>query len=668
MLSGQDGKVAEIEGIVVGDFQNTLNGFFVQEEDSDIDSNPLTSEGIFVFSSTPVNVGDKVRVKGTVDEYFNLTEITGVTSLVKLGSGNPLPTASTVNLPFPAPDFVERFEGMRVRLPQTLYVTQHSFLGRGGYFEVSSNGRLIQPTGATTPGASANLLQAANDLNRILIDDGRTNQNPDPIIYPNPALTASNPLRGDNTVQNVVGVLTESWSGWAGTDAYRVHPTAAVTMESANGRQTTPADVRGSLKIASFNVLNYFTTIDSGASICGPSGNQECRGADSSGEFTRQRDKILSALSRIDADITGLIELENNAAVSLQDLVNGLNSIAGAGTYSFINTGTIGSDAIKVGIVFQPGTVTPVGPFRVLDDSVDPTFNQVANRPSLAQTFEENATGEKFTVIVNHFKSKGSSCAAPPENDPDTGDGQGNCNLTRLNAAKALTNWIGSDPTVSGDPDVLIIGDLNAYAMEDPVEWIKSEGYTDLVRRFGGSASYTFNSEGQWGYLDHALANASLLPRVTGTIVWHINSDEPGVLDYNVEFKSAGQITSLYASDPFRSSDHDPVIVGLNPSGSPLPCTNPPVKLQRSGIMYRDTIQKVYDDAAADGGVIMILDSTVEGADYSGIEFNRDISVLLNGGFNCIYSDDTFGMSYIRGALKILNGTVTFKNIASTGN
>ncbi|HEX9260399.1 MAG TPA: PxKF domain-containing protein, partial [Acidimicrobiales bacterium] len=80
---------------------------------------------------------------------------------------------------------------------------------------------------------------------------------------------------------------------------------------------------------------------------------------------------------------------------------------------------------------------------------------------------------------------------------------------------------------------------------------------------------YSYVFDGQWGYLDHALASASLVDQVDGVADYHINSDEPSVLDYNVEFKSAGQVSSLYAPDQFRVSDHDPVIIGLTPNAPP---------------------------------------------------------------------------------------------------
>ena len=163
----------------------------------------------------------------------------------------------------------------------------------------------------------------------------------------------------------------------------------------------------------------------------------------------------------MDADIIGLMELENNDSAAIQDLVDGLNAVAGAGAYDFIDTGTIGSDAIKVGLIYKTATAEPVGDFAILDSSIDPTFNDDKNRPVLAQTFMQISDGAKLTVAVNHLKSKGSDC--DDLGDPDIGDGQANCNLTRTSAATALANWLATDPTGSGDPDFLITGDLNSY-------------------------------------------------------------------------------------------------------------------------------------------------------------------------------------------------------------
>jgi uncharacterized protein len=92
----------------------------------------------------------------------------------------------------------------------------------------------------------------------------------------------------------------------------------------------------------------------------------------------------------------------------------------------------------------------------------------------------------------------------------------------------------------------------------------KDGGYSDLVNKYRGAEGYSYLFNGQVGYLDHVLASTSLTAQVTGADEWHINSDEPDVLDYNTEYKSAGQVTRLYNADPYRSTDHDPVIVGVD--------------------------------------------------------------------------------------------------------
>jgi hypothetical protein len=554
------GSLVTVEGVVVGDYQNTttqLSGFFIQEEDGQADADAATSEGVFIFDNglgVDVATGDVVRVKGQVAEFNNLTEL-GSVSQVQLCSSGASVTPTSVSLPVVNLSDLERYEGMLVTFPQELTVTENFSLGRFGSVDLSVNGRLFNPTHLTTPGAAANAQQDLNNRSRIILDDANNQQNIDPTFYPTGGLSALNTLRSGYTLTGLIGVLEERFG------SYRIQPIGPVNFAADNPRPASPGGVGGRLKVASLNVLNYFTTIDTGPDICGPAGNLDCRGADSAQEFTRQRDKIINTLLTINPDIAGLIELENNPSASIQDLVDGLNAIAGAGTYSFINTGTIGTDAIKVGLIYKPATVTPVGSFAILTSAIDPLFNDTKNRPALAQSFSENGTGEVFTVAINHLKSKGSDCN--DVSDPDTGDGQGNCNITRTNAATALVNWLGTDPTGSGDLDVLIIGDLNAYAMEDPITAITDAGYTNLVDTFLGQEAYSFVFQGQSGYLDHALANGSLTSQVTGVTEWHMNADEPIVLDYNVEFKSANHVTTLYDPGPFRAADHDPVIVGL---------------------------------------------------------------------------------------------------------
>jgi predicted extracellular nuclease len=255
--------------------------------------------------------------------------------------------------------------------------------------------------------------------------------------------------------------------------------------------------------------------------------------------------------------------------VALADLVDGLNDATEPGKYAYIGSGSIGPDAIRVGILYQPATVTPLGGDAVLDSDefMDPNnLGSAQNRPTQAQAFTENATGEVFTVVVNHLKSKGSGCGAG-DDDPM----QGNCNLTRTLAARVLADWLATDPTGSGDSDLLVIGDLNSYDKEDPIDALAlgaddaqgtDDDFTDLLLAFEGEEAYSYLFDGQLGYLDYALANQSLLSQLTAAAAWHINADEPDILDYDTQFKQDAQ-DALYEPNAFRSSDHDPVIVGL---------------------------------------------------------------------------------------------------------
>ncbi|HCL3461766.1 TPA: SpnA family nuclease [Pseudomonas aeruginosa] len=548
-----------IEGVVVGDFQNAseLKGFYVQQEDATVDGDPATSEGIFVYdggNGSDVKLGDRVRVTGQVREFNGLTELVGPLQVSVLASGVALPTPAGISLPLASADALERYEGMRVQLRQTLTVNEVYNLGRYGEVLLSSGGRQMTPTNVVAPGEQAKAMQARNDLDRILLDDGRSGQNPDPIRYPAPELSAYNSLRVGDRTSAIDGVLDYS------AGSYRIQPLQTPTFEAANPRPAQPA-VEGRLRVASFNVLNYFNGDGKGG------GFPTSRGANTAEEFQRQKAKIVAAILASKADIVGLMEIENDGYgefSAIADLVNGLNASLPQGQrYAFVNPNRakLGSDEIAVGLIYRGDKVRTYRSAAVLDSSVNPEFDDTRNRPTLAQTFQEINGGEGLTIAVNHLKSKGSAC----DGDPDTGDGQGNCNLTRARAAQALVDWLAGDPTGAKEPDRLIIGDLNSYAKEDPVNVIRSAGYTDLVaRQAGAGKGYSYVFSGQSGYLDHALANASLARQVRGAVEWHINADEPRVLDYNVEFKTPRQQDSLYNAEPYRASDHDPVVIGID--------------------------------------------------------------------------------------------------------
>ncbi|HSC66177.1 MAG TPA: ExeM/NucH family extracellular endonuclease [Cellvibrio sp.] len=549
------GTTVDIEAIVVADFQNAnqLGGFFVQDADSQTDNNPLTSEGIYIASTTPVAIGDRVRVTGKVAETFQLTQLSDAT-VTLCASNQTLPTPASISLPVNSLDAFEAIEGMSVAIAQTLTVNETYQLGRFGQV-LLANGRLQQPTNVVEPGAAANALQAQNNLNKLMLDDARNAQNPDPVIFPAPGLSAENTLRSGDTLANLRGVISYDFG------IYRILPTVAPEFINSNPRPLAPvADSTANLKIASFNVLNFFNGNGAGG------GFPTARGANTAAEFTRQKNKIVSALVGLNADVIGLIEIENDGygnTSAIAELTAALNTATGTSAWKFINPGVnkIGTDEIAVGFIYRSDKATAIGKTAILDSNVDSQFIDNKNRPALAQSFRVNSNRAIATAVVNHFKSKGSDCN--DIGDLDIGDGQGNCNITRTQAASALVKWLGTHPTGVSDRDYLIIGDLNAYAKENPIAQILNAGYTDLINKFAGESAYSYVFDGQAGYLDHGLASAALTPQVLYAADWHINADEPISLDYNTEFKSAAQINNFYAADAYRSSDHDPLVVSL---------------------------------------------------------------------------------------------------------
>ena len=566
----QDQNV-KVEAVVTA-IKPGSSSFFIQEEDADADADPATSEGILVFNTNPEDtpaVGDLVEVCGTVSEFFTLTQITTLSAPVVLASGSVLPSPATFSLPLSSTDVLEGLESMRVVSSAPLVVTNTFEMGRFSEVQLSSK-RLFTPTNVTVPGsAEYAALVIANDLDKIDIDDGLDEQNPLVVPFPTGGLSASNTLRLGDTVASLVGIMDYRFG------EFKIVPTEEPTFVMSNPRTAEPELAVGNLKVASLNVLNYFNDLDAGPDVCGPNGDQDCRGADDNGvdgnglnEFERQKVKTIAAITAMDADIVGLMEIENDgfgADSSIVDLVDGINAVMGPDTYLIVESdGPIGSDAIVVALIYKPTSVSLVGSPLILDSSnsiVDdngPLFDDGRNRPSLIQKFALVENGEEIVISVNHLKSKGSGCGA---GDDDTTTGQGNCNLTRTRAAQALVAFLTEQ---FGDAPTLIIGDLNAYALEDPITAITNgAGYTDLANLFGGIEAYSYSFSGQLGYLDHALASPSLLSKVVDTTEWHINADEPIVLDYNLNFKKVEQYETYFAPDAYRMSDHDPVIVSL---------------------------------------------------------------------------------------------------------
>ena len=437
------GENVVVEGIVTSVFRNNdvPDGYFLQEEAADWDADPATSEGTFIFcrgqcpAEGAVAVGDLVEVQGRVSEFSGMTQISSnVTggSINVVSSGNPLPPAADVDLPADgstrAAATFESVEGMVVEFSDTLVVSEYFELARFGQLTLTVDERPYQFTHTNLPSVEgyADFLEDLN-TRRIILDDDNSNQNDavsgpqdnEPYPWPQGGLSVDNRVRGGDTIEGLTGVMH-----WA-NDAWRIRPIQGMDYEftTANPPPAEPEDVGGRLTVTSYNVLNYFSTV-SAANVCGPAANQDCRGADSEIERERQLTKIAAGLAEIDADVAGLIEIQNDGDdTSVNQIVDALNGLTAPGTYAAIETGFIGTDAIKVALIYQPAAVTPVGEYAILDSSDDPRFVDTANRPVLIQTFEEDSTGERFTIAVNHLKSKGSDCNSL--GDPNLNDGAG---------------------------------------------------------------------------------------------------------------------------------------------------------------------------------------------------------------------------------------------------
>ena len=564
-----------VQGVVVGDFQgasSALGGFFLQEEDGDADADPLTSEGIWISDqgnplAVDVSVGDLVRVTGIVSESGSLTQLLSLTAITKLGTA-ALPSPSMISLPASSTVMLERFEGMNVLFPQTLSVTSNSgsngstdSFARFGELLLSANGPLISPTEIIDPNDSPaagtsitgrsnvpaiRALENAQALRSIVLDDASTADTPDPT----PFLNAQGTRRVGDTVTGLKGILTHS------NGAYRVQPTGPVAFVDSNPRPASPPLITGRLKVASMNVLNYFTTF----------GGTNDRGASNADEFQRQKDKIITALVGLDADVLGLIEIQNTS-IAVNDILTALNAAMGSSVYTAVpDPATPASgDYIRTVLLYRPSKVSLFGPCYADADAAWNTPNPLRN--PIAQVFIENSTGERFIACLNHWKSKSSSGATGLNTDQN--DGQAAFNDQRKQQAARVLTWLQGICAASGDYDVIIMGDLNSLGEEDPLDVLRNGGFTDQGERFQ-PGDYSYRLGDTRGRLDHAFASSTMAAQTTDARHRHINADEPAFYDYNTEGKTPAHLL-INVGTPYRSSDHDPVLIGV--SLAPQPTT-----------------------------------------------------------------------------------------------
>jgi predicted extracellular nuclease len=534
------GTPVTVRGTVVADLQDGgFQGFHVQDAG---DGDPATSDAVFVYApgGAPVALGDVVTVTGTATEFpaadpLSVTQLADAAYAV-CGTAE-LPAPAT--LPMPSTDAErEALEGMLVAPADDLTVSELFDLTSFGEVLLSSGGRLLSPTQAAEPGAAAAAVAAENTTRSITLDDGSSARLAQGTVPP--YLAPGDPVRIGDTAQLGPVVLSAGFGSW------RLQPAAGApdtTFAPTNPRTPAPAPVGGDLRVADYNVLNYFVTFGG-----------ESRGATSPAELAQQQAKIVAGLQALDADVITLHEIENSAVTTpatpyaaVETLIAALEAADGR-DWDYARAHEDG-DVITNAVIHRTDVVTPVG------DPVaytSPTFDNA--RSPIAQTFATVEGGEVFTVVANHLKSKGSACATG--NDTSVG-GPGNCNADRTAQATELVAFAQQLAASTGDPDVLLTGDFNSYRYEDPLDVVRDAGYTELGESFAPD-EYSYVFDGGSGSLDHAFATASLASQVTGLTVWETNAVESFAYEYD------SGVDPLYAADPYRASDHNPTVIGLS--------------------------------------------------------------------------------------------------------
>ena len=580
------------------------NGFVIQEAGTGLTcpADGEASRALFVYTAEAptVALGDYVDVTGVAGEFNGLTQIAAPT-VTPSTSDLAVPVAA--ECAWPATDAERESLESMLLLPQGGFTVTNTYTTHQ-YGEVGlavGDSPLLQPTDVAPYGTPEHDEVVADNAARgVVLDDGASwnyLNAPNNASVP-PYVTAHGDVRVGASVEFTEPVVVDYRN-----NTWKLNPTSQVTAADADAYPVTFSGERpeapdtaaigdADVTVAAFNVLNYFTTTGSTVAGCSSYADRTgagittntCpgngpRGAWDADNLERQQDKIVDAISRLDADVVGLMEIENSAALgeapdeAVGTLVAALNAEAGEDRWAFVESPAdlpaVGDqDVISGAIIYQAAAVTPVGESHALGTLSGAGQTFVNAREPIGQAFEPADGGKPFFVVANHFKSKSAGGASGAERDL----GQGAWNAARTAQATALATWVDETalPAVSAEAgvpveDVLLLGDFNAYTHEDPLLHLYDAGYKDATT-LEGRGEVTYSYQGLNGSLDHVLLNQSAAERFTGSDVWEINAPESIALEYSRYNVTAGD---FYRADAFRSSDHDPVLVGLT-AGDPV--------------------------------------------------------------------------------------------------
>jgi hypothetical protein len=641
-ISPLAGQTVTTQGVVTADYATGGFSEFVIETGGAggteaQDQTPGASDAVFVFGSAAagqVHIGDSVQVTGKVDEFDGETEIEDPT-VSQLPT--PLPAVAPDQIPWSdlATDAQKEAHEGELMMPQGDFTVSDNYDVNfyGSMTLASGDTPLRQPTDAGAAGsAQAQAVTADNAARMVTLDDGSSSTYSPDSSDPLPWLTPDNPVRTGSAVTfHEPVILDYRYDLWNFQPTQQVtgDGSAVATFSDTRTENQQPASVGGDIRLATFNVENYFPTtgedyVAQGLGTCtyyddragnhvtvntctGTDGSPGPRGAADDASFARQQEKIVTGINRLGASIVSLEEIENSAKfgeprdTALAGLVDALNAAAGSNEWAYVPSPPVsalpplaGQDVIRTSLIYKPADVSLVGTSTVLaDDSGAGQPFSIAREP-LAQAFKKaGATdADAFLVVANHWKSK-SADSSPlyPGDAEDTSSpavDQGPFNETRTKEAQDTLAFANQVAASIGTNRVFIVGDLNSYTQEDPLQTLYAAGYTDLGSKFDPSEA-TYSFDGLAGSLDHVLASPAALAMVTGADVWQINAQESVGYAYS---RYNYNVTALFnGSDPFAASDHDPVVVGLN-----LPVT-PVAPAWNASTVYNDGDMVTYQGA-----------------------------------------------------------------------
>lgn len=626
--SPKAGQVVTTTGVVTAMYKDpsfadsSFDGMYIQTGGTGAtDTTPGASDAIFVYGAnampSDVAIGDSVQVTGTVSEAFDaLTEITpgagGVTELAE-----PLEGVTPLAIAYPTTEAGrEAQEGMLLAPTDDFTVTNSYNINTFGEIGLATGDRpLRQPTehAADTDTTELDAIKADNAARAVALDDGTSLNymtNAAAKNQPLPWLTKTNAVRVGAAVTLTGPVVLDFRNNtWKFQPISPIFDNGAgtATFEDTRAGNLAPGAVGGDLKIATFNVLNYFNTtgeqyVATGAAQSPPV-NTQCtwyddrqgnhiadnrcgvvtngvnagngpRGAATQASLDRQKAKIVTAINALNADVVGLQEVENSIKLlgetdrddALRSLVTALNDAAGSEVWKFVHSpgeATVAAavaeqDVIRPAFIYRAASVETVGSSDILFGTTE-----FANaREPLAQAFKAKGAldSDAFAVVLNHFKSKGDSDPAATGDNANNAD-TGAFNGDRTRQAYRLREFADDFAAARGIDAVFLAGDFNSYSQEDPIRVLTKRGY-HLVDSTLDPDEESYSYSGLSGSLDHVLANDAAKAMVTGADVWDINAAESPAYQYS---RFNYNVTDLWQPDlPFAASDHNPEVVGID--------------------------------------------------------------------------------------------------------